>query len=84
MIETINKQAGANVVYAIGWWDTAKMDSAGYEIKYNTSGIVNDFSEITPTTGLGDLRQAPPNIIKNQPYQISVIKDAVFELTGYK
>ncbi|OGC07841.1 hypothetical protein A2230_02855 [candidate division WOR-1 bacterium RIFOXYA2_FULL_36_21] len=84
LIETINKQANANVVYSIGWWDITRMDAAGYEIKYSNSGVLNDFADITPTTGLGDLRQAPPNIIKDQPYQISVIEEKSFKLTGYR
>lgn len=82
LIQNINSQAGTNVVYTLGWWDPTTMQPAGYEIKYNVSGTLNQIDEITGTSGLGYPSAMP--IVKDRAYQIYVIDNATFTIRGQR
>ncbi|MBN2057379.1 MAG: fibronectin type III domain-containing protein [Candidatus Saganbacteria bacterium] len=79
LIESINTQAGSNVVTSAGWWDVAAQQPVGYIVTY-TSGDLNSFSFITAGGAPAD--PADVTMGKDQTYQISVLADAVAELTG--
>jgi hypothetical protein len=80
LIQSINTQAGKNVVYTLGWWDSTTMKPAGYEVKYKSTSL-NDIDSITSTTGL----QSPDQVTiqRDKAYQVYVIEttSATFEGT---
>ena len=85
LVKEINIQAGDNVVYSIGWWDSASKKAVGYEITYSATAL-NNFTA-NPTAGLPPLTnefQSLSPIVKDRSYQINVIKDCAFTIKGMR
>lgn len=81
LVEAINAKAGEPVVTTIGWWDTATMSPQGYVVEIDTN--TKTVKSYTASKG------APPKpenaaLVKDNIYQVSVIKSVSFEVTGVR
>jgi hypothetical protein len=68
------------VVTVAGWWDHDRQQPTGYVISYN-SETLNDFGSFY-TAGEAPANPADVTLVKDRPYQISVLSAASIDLTG--
>ena len=80
LVEAINAQAEEPIVTAIGWWNPDTQQPQGYIIN-----IDFDAGTITGFEGTKDL-PAPEEVVleKDKVYQVSVLKNATFDITGLR
>ncbi len=78
LVTYVNSKETSNIVYSIGWWNPSIQQPEGFEIKYNSTNL-NDYTA-TGTSGLGPLTLT--SIEKDRAYQMYVIKNTTFSITG--
>lgn len=80
LVEAINAQAGSTIVTAIGWWNANTQLPEGYIVN-----IDFDSGNITGYEGTKDLA-APESVAleKDKVYQVSVLQNATFSITGLR
>lgn len=83
LISRINTQADANVVTAVGWWNTATMAPAGYSVLYTSDGELNSFDRFISIGGAPD-DPTEAALSLDMSLQVSVIAGAEVDWSGIR